>query len=525
MPHLPHAPRGPVVGRRAVLVGMAALGLSACLPKGMGGGGAAYFGIADPAPVDGLPDDLFTLGVASGDPTPDGFVLWTRLAPNPLAGGGMGDLLVSVRWQLALDPGFTELVADGLVKTSTATAHSVHITTSGLPPDTWFYYRFTTGGQVSPTGRTRTAPASGSMPEQLRLAVATCQNWKDGYYHAWSDVVDDAPDLVVFLGDYIYESGVSGRVRPHNSAEIISLAEYRNRYALYKGDPALQAAHAAVPWVVTWDDHEVENNYAGLIPQDRADDPIFAQRRADAYRAFWEHMPVRGEPAEDGSYAVVRALRWGGLADLLVLDGRQYRSDQVCGISGDIGTDCDDRRDPTRTMLGAAQSDWLEQQLAGGTGRWSVLANQTIMTPMPFGSVFNNDQWDGYAAERTRVLGWLEQTRNPVVLTGDFHAGGMGRLRDEAAGSPTIGTEIVTTSLTSQPDAATVQLVGQIVAGLEQFPWFDGLRRGYTRHVVTPDVWDVDFVAVDAVSATPSAPDVLARWRITDGNRTAQART
>ncbi len=389
--------------RRSLLVGLASVGLAACLPgtwKGTGG----YFALPDPEAPQGLPDGLFALGVASGDPAPDGVVLWTRLAPQPLAGGGMPvGMDVFVRWQVARDAAMTDLVADGLTKTDGTVAHSLHIDVSGLAPDTTYYYRFTTGGQVSPVGRTRTAPAVGAHVDHVRLAVATCQSYPQGYYHAWSQVVADAPDLVVFLGDYIYEGGLtSSGVRNHNSAEIMTLEAYRNRYGLYKSDPQLQAAHAAAPWVITWDDHEVENNHAGLTPQDRADDPIFTDRRTAAYRAFWEHLPLRAEP-QGIHLSMHRAVRWGSLLDLFVLDGRQYRADQVCGA--DVAISCDARFDPNQTMLGAEQLTWLGDQLGGSTARWAGLANQTIMTPMPFGTAYNMDQWDGYAGERSIVLG------------------------------------------------------------------------------------------------------------------------
>lgn len=513
----------PALSRRAVLVGMASVGLAACLPpRGTGGGGAAFFGIPDPRRVDGLPDGLFTLGVSSGDPTPDGFVLWTRLAPDPLAGGGMPDIDVPVRWQVALDPSFAQVVADGEVSTSSSVGHSIHIDVTRLAPDQVYHYRFTTGGQVSPVGRTRTAPPAGAPVDHLRLAVASCQSYTNGYYGAWGAVVADQPDLVVFLGDYIYEGGPGSGVRRHNSAEIKTLVDYRNRYALYKSDPLLQAAHATAPWVVTWDDHEVENDYAGLIPQDRADDPIFAARRADAYQAYWEHQPLRNDVSAPGS-SLYRSLQWGSLLDLLVLDGRQYRSDHPCG-GASIGVDCADRTDADRTMLGAAQRAWLQSQLASVQGQWTVLANQTVMTPMPIGTAFNFDQWDGYPAERSQVLGWLAQVANPVVLTGDIHCAGLGLLRDEAAGSPTVGTEIIATSISSRSDTLPAEVLNSAIGGLPQFGYFEARYRGYSRCDVTPDGWDIDYVTVDALTPTPGPARVDSSWRLADGARGAVVR-
>lgn len=505
--------RAATYSRRAVLAGMAALGLTACLPGTWRGIGQVH-GFGDPGGGEDLPDGLFALGVASGDPAPDSVVLWTRIAPDPLNGGGIPAAVeVPVRWQVATDPAMTDLVADGIVVTKAEVAHSVHIIVEGLAPATTYYYQFAAGDERSPVGRTRTAPALGAEVDRLRMAVATCQNYTQGYYHAWSQVVADDPDLVVFLGDYIYEGGfTTSGVRNHNSPEVMTLDAYRNRYALYKLDPNLQAAHAALPWVITWDDHEVENNHAGLIPQDRADDPIFVDRRTAAYRAFWEHQPLRAEP-EGINLTMHRAVRWGALMDILVVDGRQYRSDQPC--AADVSADCPARTDPSRTMLGADQLAWLESELAASTARWSVMGNQTAMTPMPFGTAFNTDQWDGYAAERTRLLGALAAVRNAVVLTGDFHAGGVGRLCDEAPGSPVIGTELMTTSVSSRESNA--DLLNTIVRTLPQWPYFEAGKRGYLRCEVTPDRFDADFVVVNALSPTPGPASIDSSWSVLDG--------
>jgi alkaline phosphatase D len=503
--------------RRQVLVGLSAAALAACRPRGTGSGGGYVFGIADPDPIPGLPDGLFALGVASGDPTPDGVVLWTRLAPTPLAErGGMPDETVSVRWQVATDPDFAVLVADGVVATSAAVAHSLHIDVKRLAPDQTYWYRFTTGGQVSPVGRTRTTPAPGAAVERLDLAFATCQHYEHGFYTPWSHVAADQPDLVVFLGDYIYEGGTSTtRPRRHNSGEITTLDAYRKRYGLYKSDPRLQAAHAAAPWLVTWDDHEVENNYANLIPENPAEAAAFAARRAAAYQAYWEHQPLRAEPVDDGvSLPLYRSVPWGSLAEFLVLDGRQYRSDQSCGNGAT--TDCADRTAPGRTMLGTSQLAWLQGRLTTTGGRWSILANQTAMTPMPIGTAFNMDQWDGYPLERSALLGTLAGVRNPVVLTGDFHAAGVGDLQDEASGSPVIGTELMTTSITSNTSASNEAAISSFVTSLPQWQWFDATKRGYARAVITPDHFDVDFLSVDTTTNTLGPATLNTAWRITD---------
>ncbi|MCU1354256.1 MAG: alkaline phosphatase [Acidimicrobiales bacterium] len=517
--------------RRAFLAGLAATGVAACSDGGhadragppRSSARPARRGVPDPRPRGRMPSGLFALGVASGDPLPDGFVLWTRLAPAPIHGGGMPPVDVPVRWQVANDERFTDVVADGLATASPRWGHAVHVDVRHLQPARTYWYRFTTAGQASDTGRTRTAPAQHASVERLRFLFASCQNWKDGYWTAWPHAANEDVDLVAFLGDYIYESGRSGgqRVRQHNSDEVTTLATYRDRYGLYKSDPGLQAAHAAAPWVITWDDHEVENNYAGVESQDRVPVAEFRARRAAAYQAFWEHQPVRTPPPTGDALKLYRTLRWGRLADLVVLDGRQYRSDQPCAVPGDIGS-CAARSDPAGTMLGATQKRWLERELASAAGRWTVLANQVIMTPLPIGPVFNLDQWDGYPAERTEVLSWLDRVRNPVVITGDIHANGVGDLRDEPAGSPVVGTELVGTSISSSFDPALLAAAEALIGPLPQVKWFEGHHRGYVRCDVNATEWRADFRGVDTVRKPKASIKTIRSWRIEDGRAGAQ---
>jgi alkaline phosphatase D len=504
---------GPI-SRRTVLAGMAAVGLAACLPEGTWAGRRMLSGVEDPAAVAGLPAGVFTLGVASGDPRPNGFVLWTRLAPKPLEGGGMPNAQVPVRWQLATDRAFRNLVADGQVTTGPAVGHSVHVEVEGLPSGRRYYYRFTTGGQVSEVGRTRTAPARAASVDHLRIVFGSCQDWRDGYWTSWPHIVADQPDLVLWLGDYIYEGGVDGAVRDHNSDEVMTLVEYRNRYGLYKADPGLRAAHAAAPWIVTWDDHEVENNYARFTPQDPADQPIFKARRRAAYQAFWEHQPIRSRPEGD-RMSLYRTLRWGSLLQTLVLDGRQFRNNQACGTE-DLGPDCAERTDPNRTMLGPRQFDWLRRELQADRCRWSMLANQTVMTPVPFGSAYNMDQWDGYPVERSRIFRLLAGVRNAVVITGDIHAAGVGDLREEADGSPVVGTELVTAGISSSFDPALADLAEQLLNGLDQVKWFDAHHNGYVRCDITPTEWRADFRVVESTASPTSTASTVTSWRIAD---------
>ena len=440
-----------------------------------------------PPPVPNLPDGLFSLGVASGDPLHDAVVLWTRLAPDPLAGGGMPAVDVPVRWEVASDDRFRRVVRAGSTTASPAWGHSIHVDVRHLRPDAWYHYRFRVGDQVSPVGRTRTAPAPG-RGDRLRFLFASCQDWQDGFWPAWAFAPQDDPDLVVHLGDYIYEGGISAAaLRQHNSPEITTLDAYRNRYGLYKGDPALQDIHAACPWVVTWDDHEVENNYAGLIPQVLAEAPAFAARRAAAYQAWWEHQPVRLPPPMGPDLRIYRAVDWGRLARFHVLDSRQYRSDQPCGTN-DIGTTCDDRTAAERTLLGAEQEAWLGRSLRTSTATWDVLANQVVATSMPLaGAIYNLDQWDGYAAARSRLLDQFAATGtdNPVVITGDIHAAGVADLVGENPdGTPSTeprGTELVGTSISSSFDPAFADIAEQLIAALPHVRWADTRHRGYVR--------------------------------------------
>jgi alkaline phosphatase D len=476
----------------------------------------------EPPPLPpNLPSGLFTLGVASGDPLPDGVVLWARLAPEPLAGGGMPAVDVPVRWQVAKDRAFARIVQEGTAVASPAWGHSVHVDVRRLRPDSRFFYRFLVGDEASPVGRTRTAPAAGTF-RPLRFLFASCQNWRDGYWPAWSHAAEEGADLVVHLGDYIYESGVSGGggIRQHNSPEVRTLDEYRNRYGLYKGDPALQAAHAACPWVVTWDDHEVENNYAGLLPEGPAEAAAFPARRAAAYQAWWEHQPVRLPPPDGWNLRVYRALDWGTLARFHVIDSRQYRSDQACSTTSDLGQDCPDRHLPDRTLLGPAQEVWLGQSLLSSDATWDVLANQVVFTSMPLaGTIFNFDQWDGYPAARTRVIQQLAAagTENPIVITGDIHAAGVADVIDEPPGSPAVATEFVGTSISSRFDPALADAAEQLIGALPHVRYANVRQRGYVRC----DVDDVEFVArfqmVESVTTPTSPLTTAATWTVTAG--------
>ena len=375
----------------------------------------------------------FGLGVASGDPTSDGMVLWTRLLP---AEPGAASSPLTVRWEVADDDRFLRIVQRGTATALPELAHSVHVELAGLAPDRWYHYRFLHGDAVSPTGRTRTAPAAGQMPARLRLAFASCQNWEHGHYAAWHHLVQDAPDLVLFLGDYIYEytspADTSGLARVQTLRHATTLADFRDRYALYKSDPQLQAAHAACPWGVVWDDHEVQNDYAGA--NGRGDDPAaFLALRSAAWQAFYEHMPLRAASLGAGhlgtqGLALHRRLAWGQLAHIHLLDMRQHRDVQACRRTGARSAgavrpeDCAALAAPSRTLLGTAQERWLDTGLAQDArqqARWSVLAQTTLFSPRAYPSGLRaTDTWDGYPAARQRLLQSIagHAPRNTVVL-------------------------------------------------------------------------------------------------------------
>jgi alkaline phosphatase D len=460
-------------------------------------------------------DNPFALGVASGDPDARSAVLWTRLTRPD--GSALGGADVAVTWELAADEAFTSVAATGEVTARAGEAHSVHAVVDLAAPS---FFRFRTGRWTSATGRV--APA-GLDPAQLRLATASCQHFESGFYAAHADLASWAPDLVVFLGDFIYEYGaenIGGAVvRSHGSGEAFTLDDYRNRYALYLGDADLQAARAVCPWVVVWDDHEVANNYAMLTSQ--YDDPPdeFAVRRLAGYQAWWEHMPVRiPRPVADEDTTIHRTIEWGDLAELILLDGRQFRSDQTCGdVTLSVDPACPETADPTRTMLGSAQEAWLGERLAASAATWPVIAQQTVLSnvTLPNGAVLNYDQWDGYPAARQRLLLQAAQAARTVVLTGDIHLAAVGAI-------PGVGIEFVASSISSA--GLVPPEVLDVVTSFPEVVDAELAHRGYIRHTVTPETWTAEYRTVDDVANPQStvstwktfAVDVATRDAVTE---------
>ena len=468
-------------------------------------------GAAAPVTTDGtttttapLAANPFTLGVTAGDPDERSAVLWTRLVAGsdaPLADE------VAVAWELAREPAFGDVLASGVVPASAADGHSVHVTVD-LDGPAW--YRFRAGGWTSPAGWVAPTPAAGEEAA-LRIAAASCQHFETGFYAAHRDIAEWQPDLVLFLGDFIYEGAAQpvgpDRVRSHDGDEPTDLAGYRARYEQYLADPQLQASRAACPWLVIWDDHEVENNYAGLVPEDPSEADGFAARRAAAYQVWWEHMPVRLPPPADGeAYPIHRRVQWGALADLLLLDGRQYRSDQAClDVTLSFEPPCREAVEPTRTMLGTDQERWLDDAFAAATGTWTVLGQQTVMTDLrlPNGAILSHDQWDGYAPARDRLLDRAAGVDRVVVLTGDIHLSAVGTL-------PGVGVEFVTTSISSANDLEGLVDPAALAGLFDTVVEAELAHRGYTRHTVRPDSWTAEFRTVDDVA---SADSPVSTWR------------
>jgi alkaline phosphatase D len=475
-----------------------------------------------------LAGDPFTLGVASGDPTPSGAVIWTRLAPQPLdPDGGLAGERVGVDWEVAEDDAFTQIVRRGRATAAPELGYSVHVDVPGLEPDRWYVYRFTIPDGSSPPGRLRTTPAAGAVTP-LRFAFASCQHYEQGYYTAYDHLAREELDLVAHLGDYIYEyAGVDGRVRKYATTEVRTLDQYRARYAQTKSDPALMLAHARAPWIVTWDDHEVDNNYAGLVGENAMEaEEQMRQRRATAYQAWWEHQPVRVPRARSwADLGITRVVDWGALARFWVLDTRQYRSDQACGDGLDE-VPCGDWADPARTLLGAAQERWLLDGLPASGARWQVLANQVTVAPFDQASGPARglwmDSWAGYPASLERLLTAVARhaANRTVVLTGDIHSNWVNELRAryDRPDAPVVGAEFVGTSISSGGDGAEASRMWSDAARAENpHALWHNARRGYVGCVVTGDDWRTSYRTVPFVSRRGAPVETAAQWRLQHG--------
>jgi alkaline phosphatase D len=467
-------------------------------------------------------DDPFKLGVASGDPSSDGFVIWTRLAPDPLSGGGMPNAPVEVSWEVAEDEQFSKVVASGKTAAVPDWAHSVHVEVTGLLPDRWYFYRFHAGMEQSRVGRARTFPTTEANVKQLDFAFASCQHYETGLFTAYDHMLKDNLDLVVHLGDYIYEgAGREKQVRMHVGGKLDELVDYRNRHAQYKTDPALQAMHAAAPWLVTWDDHEFENNCASCFPEVKAgrktpSSDAYLAMRARAYQAYYEHMPLRRAALPKGpDMLLYRNVSFGRLADFCVLDTRQYRTDQPHGDGR--RAQGDEALSLSQTLLGDQQEAWLKDTLVKSPARWNILAQQVMMArvdrlPGEL-SAFSMDQWPGYEMNRRRLLKFFHERKisNPVVLTGDIHSNWANDLIADFddLDSRVVASEFVGTSVSSGGNGVNKPKDHAATLTENPFVKFFNTERGYVRCRVTDREWRSDYQVCPEI--TKPGGDVLTR--------------
>jgi len=468
-----------------------------------------------------LPAGVFTLGVAAGDPMADGFVIWTRLAPVPHEpGSGMPMAAVPVQWEVAEDERFARVVASGEAMARPELGHSVHVEVEGLLSARRYWYRFRAGGQESPVGTARSAPARGAGAERIRIGVAGCQHYEGGYFTAFRHLAEeDELDAIFHYGDYIYEhwpqrgcpkdaAGEALCVRQHDTDEIFSLGDYRRRYALYKRDPDLQAAHAAAAFLHTWDDHEIDNNWAGDIDENGTPPMAFVLRRAAAMQAWYENMPVRrAQFPIDGRVRMYRRLDYGSLVRVHLLDTRQYRTDQICAPTQTEHCRTASGDGPSH-VLGAEQEAWLGRGLGGGH-QWNLVAQQIMVMPFAYpksrkAGVVNTDSWSGYPDARERLVRAIQDQKltNVVIATGDVHkhhAGVLPSIEGDLASAP-VATEYVCSSVSSGGDGSDLPSGWEGVEEQNPHTALVNDKRGYQVFDITPTTWKTSVMAVESVS-------------------------
>jgi alkaline phosphatase D len=477
----------------------------------------------------------FTLGVASGYPRPDGMSIWTRMAPSPLEPrGGISEDVIAVDWQVSADVHFGKILAKGTAYATPEWAHSVHVDVVNLPADRWYYYRFICGDAISPVGRSRSAPTLDAAPNKLRIALASCAHYEQGYFANYRAMAADNPDLMIHVGDYIYESSWgSNLVRSFNAPEPMTLDDYRARHALYRTDPDLQLAHASCPWLLTWDDHEVDNDYAGNVSQDDDTKDAFAARRMAAYQAYFEHMPMPHSMIPMGrTMRIHQRVQYGNLADFFILDERQYRSPLPCPELGrrgsrQISNDCAARTETRATLLGHRQEAWFAANLAKSSTRWNLIAQQLLFVTKNsaqgaaagtgLSPAYNSDGWDGYSAAQARMIAELSKKTNPVLLGGDVHVHYAADVHADQKNikSKIIASEFTGSSITSQsyPDK-TVQ------AELPDNPhirYANGNYRGYVRMDITPEALQVQLTKAEDVRDANTKVSTLASFKVQAG--------
>ena len=510
------------VSRRGLMLALGAGGVAL---------GAGRQALADPV----FAEYPFQLGIAAGDPTPDGFVIWTRLAPRPLEiGHGMPSAPVPVKWEVAADRGFANVTRKGEAVARPEMGHAVHVEVEGLEPGREYFYRFTAGAERTPWGRAKTAPAVGTPVGRARFGVLGCQAYEQGFYTGHRKAAGEDFDFVYCYGDYIYEGrgnrtytgsgGTMENPRQHIGGETYSLDDYRRRYAQYKLDADLQASHAAAAWFVTWDDHEVANNWVG-DRDDGVPPEVFLLRRQAAAQAFYEHMPLRRSAFPRGAdIQLYRHAAWGGLLDLNLLDTRQHRTDQPCGEAW--AATCDGVSDPRAQVLGEAQEAWLYRNLERSNAHWKVLAQQIMVMdldrkegPEPG---YNLDTWAGYRIPRQRLLDRLRERRiaNTIVLTGDEHQNYAGELFVDSRNpeGPPVAAEFVTTSISSSGDGVDQRPDGRRYLADNPFLKFNNAQRGYVVCDVTPERWQTEFKVLDRVSDKGGTLTTRATFAVASGD-------
>ncbi|MEU9167098.1 alkaline phosphatase D family protein [Streptomyces sp. NPDC048420] len=509
------------LGAGAVTLGAA--GVAAATQLAAGGAAASVGGSTTTAGAGtSVSGSVFKLGVASGDPLPTAVVIWTRVVPANPGSSGILPPTVAVSWELAADSGFTKILKSGTVNATSTLGYSVHVDVTGLSAATDYWYRFKALGRTSRTGRTRTAPAAGSNPQNVRIALASCQNWAHGYFTVYQDMRAQDPDLVLFVGDYIYESSAySYRVRRHEgSSAPVTLAQYRARHEQYNTDPDLQAMRASTPFVVVFDDHEVEQDWAG----DKANDPVawppakFLERRAAAFQAYYEHMPIRLKQKPSGpDVQMYRSLDFGTLARLHVLDTRQYRDDQA--------TTQEVAKEAGRVIVGTAQRNWLLNSMSTAGRKWNLIASPVMMAETDLlagvGKLWEYDAWDGYQAERNALLADFQDLRNPVVLTGDRHRTIVSDLKLDFADpdSAVVGAEFVGTSISSNGDEDLEAFAAEWAPKLPDNPHWKMIdaRRGYLLFDISADGIEATLRTISTVVTKNGTTSTAATFRVTDG--------
>ncbi len=488
-------------------------------------------------------DHPFQLGVASGDPSADGFVIWTRLAPDPLEpGAGLPRRALPVRFEVSEQRTFGRLVREGEALAHPELGHSVHVTLDGLEPGRPYFYRFIAGGERSRPGLAKTLPAPGADVAQVKLGVAGCQDYQAGLYTAFAGMAVEDLDAIFHYGDYIYEygprvsqidwatGGQIATVRRHNAPMTYSLDDYRRRYALIRSDIDLQNAHASAPFLCSFDDHEIVNNWVSDVAPDGAPRELFLLRRKAAMQAWYEFMPVRRDalPGPDGKSGPWRQYRYGRLLDARMLNTRNHRTDQPCGDR--FGTWCEEVNDRRAEVLGREQEQWLVSGLTRSPARWNALLQQVMMMDLDRARQetrgINTDSWAGYTVPRDRLLRSLAPVPNLVVLTGDEHQHFAGEVRPTGADperTPASAIEFVTTSISSgsdgrgeRPDHAEVRRRNPALKYVRD-------ERGYTVMTVTPDAWQADFRVVDTVRTPGGRVSTHASWRVPAGRPILEA--